>query len=75
MKAILKFNLPEENPEFQLAVNAVKWYSVVWDIDQYLRGQTKHAPDDMPEEEYKALVRVREELYRIINENGVSFDA
>lgn len=75
MEAILKFKLPEDNPEFQLAVNAVKWYSVAWDIDQYLRGQTKHAPDDMPEEEYKALVRVREELYRIINENGVSFDA
>ena len=74
MEAILKFNLPEERPEFELAVNAVKWYSVCWDMGQYLRGQTKHAPDDMPEEEYKALVRVREELYRIINENGVDLD-
>ena len=27
MKAILEFNLPEDNSEFQLAVNAVNWYA------------------------------------------------
>ena len=75
MEAILKFNLPEERPEFELAVDASKWYSVCWDMDQYLRSQTKYAPDDMPEEEYKALVKVREKLHRIINENGVDLDA
>jgi hypothetical protein len=55
MEAILKFNLPEERPEFELAVDASKWYSVCWDMDQYLRSQTKYAPDDMPDEVYKTL--------------------
>jgi hypothetical protein len=74
MEAILKFDLPEENPEFRLAVNASKWYSVVWDMDQYLRSQTKYAPDNMPDEVYETLSKTREKLFEIMNENSVNFD-
>jgi len=73
MEAILKFNLPEENPEFRLAVNASKWYSVVWDIDQHLRSETKYAPDSMPEEVYEALIKTREKLREIMSDNSVDF--
>jgi hypothetical protein len=74
MEAILKFNLPEDNPEFRLAVNASKWYSVVWDIDQHLRSETKYAPDSMPEEVYEALSKTREKLREIMSDNSVNFD-
>ena len=74
MEAILKFDLPEENPEFRLAVNASKWYSVVWDMDQYLRSQTKYAPDNMSDEVYETLSKTREKLFEIMNENSVNFD-
>jgi hypothetical protein len=74
MEAILKFNLPEENPEFRLAVNASKWYSVVWDIDQHLRSETKYAPDSMPEEVYEALIKTREKLREIMSDNSVDFN-
>jgi hypothetical protein len=74
MEAILKFNLPEERPEFELAVDAAKWYSVCWDMDQYLRAQTKYAPDDMPKEVYEALTKTREKLHQILGENSVDFN-
>lgn len=74
MKAILKFDLPEERKEFELATNSFKWYSVVWDMDQYLRSQTKYAPDSMSEETYKAFSDAREKLYQILNQNEVHFD-
>jgi hypothetical protein len=74
MKAILKFDLPEERNEFELASNAFKWYSVAWDMDQYLRSQTKYAPDSMSEETYKAFSDAREKLYQILNQNDVHFD-
>jgi hypothetical protein len=74
MEAILKFNLPEERPEFELAVDASKWYSVCWDMDQYLRSQTKHAPDDMPDEVYKALSETRDKLHKLLSENNVDFN-
>ena len=74
MKAILEFNLPEENDEFDLAVNAVKWYSVCWELDQYLRSKTKYAPDSMPNEVYEAFNETRDKLRELLIENNVSFD-
>ena len=74
MKAILEFNLPEENDEFDLAVNAVKWYSVCWELDQYLRGKTKYAPDNMPNEVYETLNETRDKLRELLIENNVNFD-
>jgi hypothetical protein len=74
MKAILKFDLPEEQNEFEMASNAFKWYSVAWDMDQYLRSQTKYAPDSMSEETYKAFSDAREKLHQILNQNDVHFD-
>jgi hypothetical protein len=74
MEAILKFNLPEERPEFELTVDAAKWYSVCWDMDQYLRSQTKYTPDDMPEEVYESLSKTREKLHQLLSENSVDFN-
>ena len=74
MKAILEFNLPEENDEFDLAINAVKWYSVCWELDQYLRSKTKYAPDSMPNEVYEALNETRDKLRELLIENNINFD-
>jgi hypothetical protein len=46
----------------------------LWDIDQYLRAQTKYAPDSMPEEVYDVLEKAREEFYRILSEHDVNLD-
>lgn len=71
MKAILEFNLPDDHHEFEDAINGGDWKSVVWDINQYLRSKTKYAPDDMPEEAYKAYDECRERLFELINNNGL----
>ena len=52
MKATLKFNLPDEQIEFNMAVQAPKMRYVLWEMDQWLRGQTKHAPDDMSQDTF-----------------------
>jgi hypothetical protein len=74
MKAVLKFNLPKERTEFELAVDASKWYSVCWEMDQYLRSQTKYAPDDMPEEVYENFKQTRDKLHQFLSENSVVFN-
>ena len=48
-KAILEFNLPEDNQEFLLATSGLKFWSVLWELDQSLRSKTKYAPDDLPQ--------------------------
>lgn len=76
MKAILEFDLNQEDDDVahKRAVKALDLCIVLWDIDQYLRSQTKYAPDDMPEEAYNALDKAREKFYEIMNERNVSLD-
>ena len=75
MEAILKFNLPEDNTEFEMAVNASKMYSVLWDMDQWLRAQYKYMPDaEYSEDKYNTFEKCREHLREIMFENGVKFE-
>jgi len=73
MEAILKFNLPEEQTEFDNAVNGWKWSVVVWELDQHLRSQLKYN-DKLTEEQYDALQEVRDKLHELKHEHSLSFD-
>ena len=72
MEATLKFNLPEEQPEFDNAVNGTKWSLVAWELDQYLRSKIKHG--ELPQEAYDAFEECRDKLYEIKGEYGLVFD-
>lgn len=41
--ALLKFFLPEERDELELAINGGKWHCVVTDLDEWLRQEIKYA--------------------------------
>ena len=70
MKAILEFNLPEDQPEFNNAIKGKDWKHVCWKMDQYLRKHIKY-DEDLKEDELKMLEYVREEFNRIMIENNV----
>jgi hypothetical protein len=74
MKAILEFDLNEERAEFELVVNANKWYCVVWDIDQELRRRTKYASDEDDEKVVEALYKFRETVGEIMSKYNVNFE-
>ena len=42
MKAIIEFNLPEEEDQFLEAVNGYNWKSVVQEFDEWMRNTIKH---------------------------------
>lgn len=73
MKAILEFNLEEDRNEFEEAVNGWKWSMAMYELDQYLRTNTKYAPDSQPQEVYDALIATREKLFEIMRESDLSF--
>ena len=74
MKAILEFNLPDDDQEYDLANNAMRFWNVLWELDQELRANTKYAPDDMTDEDYDAYQKIRDKLYELMRENNVSLD-
>lgn len=73
-EAILKFTLPEERNEFELAFSAQKMYAVIWDFKEWLRNQLKHNPDNLSEKECELLEKVSDKFYDFINEYEVSSD-
>ena len=75
MEAILKFNLPEDHIEFEMAVNGSKMHSVLWEMDQWLRAQYKYmSDDDYSKDKYETFEKCRDQLREIMFENGVKFD-
>ena len=68
MKAILEFNLPDDQSDFESAVNGYKWQLAVWDMNQYLRSVTKYAPDETSAEVVEALDKARDKLFNILND-------
>jgi hypothetical protein len=41
-KAMLRFDLPEEETEFQSAIHGADYKAILWNIDQMLRSHVKH---------------------------------
>lgn len=71
MKAILEFDLPEDQEIFDISSNAMKYHSVLWDLDQYLRSKVKWGDDlklDIPTYE-----SVRGILAQYMRDEGVHF--
>lgn len=76
MKAILEFNLDEQDDEMahKRALKSLDMALTLWDIDGYLRGQIKHAPDSMSPEVYGTLQNVRDKLYEIMSKHSIDLD-
>jgi hypothetical protein len=60
MHAILRFRLPDEQTEFNAAMQGRDAKSVIWEVDQYCRGLLKHGT--LPAESRQALEEIREML-------------
>ncbi len=67
MKAVLKFSLPEDQEDFDLAVHGGKWMSACWDLDQHLRSRLKYE-QGLSEDACKALEETRDKLREILTD-------
>ena len=74
MKAILEFNLPDDDHQFEMATKGSSFHSVLWEMDQYLRAKIKYAPDDMNEDAFKTFEMCRSQLHEIMGSYNVSVD-
>ena len=72
MKAILEFNLPDDQHEFDLAIQGSKMYVALWDISQELRTLWKY--EELSDEEFKIVERIRDKFYEILDENQIELD-
>ena len=73
MRAKLEFDLevPEDKDSYKMYNQATAMHSVIWNYDQWLRNQLKHASHEMPAAAYEAMERCREKLGEIMDDEGV----
>lgn len=74
MKAILEFNLPDDQQDYDLANNGLNFWRVLYELDKELRSKTKYAADDLPQDKYDAYQEVRDMLHELMTDNNVSLD-
>ena len=74
MKAILEFNLPEDQNEYQMANDASNMFNALWDMNQWLRKQNKHIPDNVSDIELNTLEKCREEFINVLINNNINLD-
>lgn len=65
MRAVLEFQLPEEQDEFERAARATAHYLALIDLSSFLRSMCKYT--DLSDEQSQAYEAVRAEFYAIIN--------
>ena len=74
MKAILEFNLPEEQEEYQMFIDASKMQNVLWEMNQWLRKKTKYCADNTNEDTYEAFEECREKLNELLIDNNLDLN-
>lgn len=71
-KGILKYSLPEEQSEFETARNGWRYRMILADLAGWLRTKLKHQSDSSSDQEYAAYEAVRDELFNMAGDEGVS---
>ena len=72
MKAKLTFNLPEEQEEFNDAINGNAFKAVIWELDQWMRSQIKHG--DLADDVHEKVQEIRDQLHSILDDNNVMYE-
>jgi len=71
-KVIFEFNLPDDQREYEVTSQANEMQSFLWDYSQQLRSWYKYGHQFKDADD--ALNKIREEFYRLLNDNQVNID-
>jgi hypothetical protein len=72
MKAIIEFNLPEDQAEHYCAIKGADMLNVLWELKAELRSMLKYG--DLPEQQYKIVEKIQNFLLSSLNDNDVNLD-
>lgn len=72
MKARLTFNLPEDKYEWENAMRADAMFCALWDLSQELRTLWKY--EELSEEEWNMVERIRDKFYEILSEHNINLN-
>ena len=71
MDAMLNFDLPEDNFEFQCAINGIALRRSICDFQEYMRQMYKYN-ERISDDEKKMIQHLCEQFQEILEDNGVN---
>ena len=74
MKAIIEFEFPDDQEQYQMANDASKMYLALWDIKQLLRSKLKYNPDGLNDEQLTQWEIMQGEFFDILDNNDFKLD-
>lgn len=74
MKINMTFNMPDDKDDFTLANKGRDFWYVLWEMDQWLRGKVKYAPEGEDEKITDTYQACRDHLHELMNGSDVTLD-
>lgn len=71
MKITLKYKLPDEQYDCNIAVNGKKYHSVLYEFSEWLRSRIKYDSEGM---DIDTLEKIREVYNEMLEENYINLD-
>ena len=72
MKAIIEFNLPDEEAEYYCATKGSAMLNVLWEMQAELRKLWKY--EELNADEYQIVERIRETFFNSLNEHEINLN-
>lgn len=72
MKAILEFNLPEDDAEFYCATKGTDMLNALFEIEIELRKLYKY--EELNEDEWNMVEKIRASFYEILDRNDINLN-
>jgi len=69
----ITYDLPDEQREYELAMNGWGYYATIVAMDEWLRAQTKH--EDLSTDKVDTIQECRERLYQIAYDHRIDIDS
>jgi hypothetical protein len=72
MKAIIEFNLPDDQAEHYCAIKGADMLNVLWELKAELRGMLKYG--ELPDTQYEIVEKIQDFLMSSLDDNDVNLD-
>ena len=72
MKATFEFDLPADQHEYEMMHQAIRMQKVLWDLSEALRTYEKYGHQFKDADD--AVIKIREELYKMLVNYEVNID-
>jgi hypothetical protein len=72
MKAIIEFNLPDDEAEHYCAIKGADMLNVLWELKAELRGMLKYG--ELPDTQYEIVEKIQDFLMSSLDDNDINLN-